>query len=85
MPDNDKVCLIARTDNEIAEHIDTRQDLAIKPLYRVRIGEPMVTYHVLPFITDRVAVSGKVVTDFSIGEVIDTEQVRIDECSQVLF
>ena len=45
----------------------------------------MVTYHVLPVILHRGSVSGKAFTDFSIGEVINTEKMGIDERSQVLF
>ena len=45
----------------------------------------MIAENVLTFITDRVAVSGKVVTYIGIGEVIDTEKMGIDEGSQVLF
>ena len=83
--DTHQTRLLAATDNEIAKDIDTRQDFAIKPLCRVRIGEPMVTEYVLPFITDRGSVFDEMFTDFSIGEVIDTEKMGIDECSQVLF
>ena len=45
----------------------------------------MIAKNVLTFITDRGIVSGKAFTDFSIGGVIDTEQVGMDEGSQVLF
>ena len=63
----------------------TVKDFAIKPLRRVRIGEPMIAENVLPVITDRGSVSGKAFTDFSIREVIDTEKMGMDERSQVLF
>ena len=81
--DTHQTRFLAATDNEITEHVDTREDFAIKPVRRVRIGEPMVAENVLPFITDRGSVFGKAFTDFSIGEVIDTEKMGIDERSQV--
>ena len=43
----------------------------------------MVAENVLLVISDRIAVSGKVFSDSSIGEVIDTEKVGMDEGSQV--
>ena len=45
----------------------------------------MITEYVLPIIEDRGTVFGEVFTDFSIGEVIDTKEMGIDERSQVLF
>ena len=77
--------LLARTDNEIAQHVHTRKDFAIKSVRRVGIGEPMVAENVLPVITDRGSVSGKAFTNFSTGEIVNTEKMGIDECSQVLF
>ena len=50
--DTHQTGLLAATDNKIAEHVDTCQDLAIKSLRRVRIGEPMIAEYVLPVITD---------------------------------
>ena len=83
--DTHQTRFLARTDNEIAEHVDTCKDFAIKPLRRVRIGEPMIAENVLTFITDGGSFFGKAFTDFSIREVIDTEKMGIDERSQVLF
>ena len=73
VPNDNETRFLAATDNEIAKHVDTRQDLAIKPFCRVRIGEIVIAENVLPVITDRVVVSGKVVTYIGIREVIDTE------------
>ena len=83
--DTHQTRFLAATYNEIAEHVDTRKDFAIKPLRRVRISEPMIAKYVLPFITDGGSVSIKTFTDFSTGEIVNTEKMGIDECSQVLF
>ena len=83
--DNDKTRILARADNEIAEHIDACQDLAIKPLSLVRVSKPMITSDMLPFVMGEGSVFGKALMYIGIGEVIDTEKMEIDERSQALF
>ena len=45
----------------------------------------MIAEYVLTFITDEGSVFDEMFTDFSIGEVINTEKMGMDEYSQVLF